>query len=297
MDGKDRKYIPEFLRGRFELIGTVTFTLLFAVLYLLVSIPFSKNAWFRLGNSVFFGFTALFALGCLVFVILSRVIMYHTRNRFKMKYWHYIVWCIGEIVVICVLYTLFTTLIAQPEDMSPVWVFLHSLQYGAMCLAVPYVLAAMFLTIIHQERTIRLMNMREVVTDEPLPASVQKITLVDNSGAVKLSVSSDNLYYIESDDNYIKVWYTDSKEVLKQYMLRCRLKTIEESFRDSDLVRCHRKYVVNLSKARVLSKEKGGYYVELDSDLIDPIPISKTYEEAFLARFNAQKGGLAAPLV
>jgi hypothetical protein len=286
MDGKDRKYIPEFLRGRFELIGTVTFTLLFAVLYLLVSIPFSKNAWFRLGNSVFFGFTALFVLGCLVIVILSRVIMYHTRNRFKMKYWHYIVWCIGEIVVICVLYTLLTTLIAQPEDMSPVWVFLHSLQYGAMCLAVPYVLAAMFLTIIHQERTIRLMNMREVVTDEPLPASEQKITLFDNSGALKLSVSSDNLYYIESDDNYIKVWYTDGKGELKTYMLRCRLKTVEESFLGSDLVRCHRKFIVNMAKVTLLRKERDGYLLDLDNDRIAPIPVTKTYAAQVLSRFS-----------
>ena len=114
---------------------------------------------------------------------------------------------------------------------------------------------------------------------------------------MKLSVSAANLYYIESDDNYIKVWYTDSKDILKQYMLRCRLKTIEESFRESELIRCHRKYIVNMSKVRVLSKEKGGYYLDLDSDLIDPIPISKTYEETVLARFNARKGGLTAPLV
>ena len=193
MDDADRGYIPEFLRGRFELIGTVTFTLLFAVLYLLVSIPFSRNAWFRLGNSVFFGFTALFVLGSLVIIVISRIVMYHTRKRFKMKYWHYILWCIAEIVVICVLYTLFTVQIAKPEDMSAMWVFLHSLQYGAMCLAVPYILAAMFLTIVHQERTIRLMNMREVVTDDPQPAPDQKITLFDNNGSLKLSVSRSNL--------------------------------------------------------------------------------------------------------
>ena len=79
-------------------------------------------------------------------------------------------------------------------------------------------------------------------------------------------------------------------------MLRCRLKTVEESFRESDLIRCHRKYIVNMSKVRVLSKEKSGYFLELDSDLIDLIPISKTYEEAVLTRFNARSGGLSAPL-
>ena len=286
MDDAERRYVPEFLRGRFELIGTVTFTLLFAVLYLLVSIPFSQNAWFRLGNSVFFGFTALFVLGSLVIIVISRIVMYHTRKRFKMKYWHYILWCIGEIVVICVLYTLFTMRIAQPDDMSAMWVFLHSLQYGAMCLAVPYILAAMFLTIVHQERTIRLMNMRDVVTDDPQPAPDQKITLFDNNGSLKLSVSSGNLYYIESDDNYIKVWYTDGKGELTTYMLRCRLKTVEESFLGSDLVRCHRKFIVNMAKVSLLRKGRDGYELVLEGDRIAPIPVTKTYAAQVLARFS-----------
>ena len=30
-------------------------------------------------------------------------------------------------------------------------------------------------------------------------------TLFDNNGSLKLSLSLDNLYYIESDDSYIKV--------------------------------------------------------------------------------------------
>ena len=167
-----------------------------------------------------------------------------------------------------------------------------------MTMGIPYLIAGMYFAIRDRDQTIRMINYGNVVSDEELPShEEQKITLFDNNGVMKLSVSASNLYYIESDDNYIKVWYTDSADVLKQYMLRCRLKTVEESFRDSDLVRCHRKYVVNMSKVRVLSREKGGYYLELDSDLIDPIPISKTYEETVLARFNARKGGLTAPLV
>ena len=61
MEEGTRKYIPSYLRERYQLLGTVTFAALFSVLFLLVSIPFSNNAWFRLGNSTFFGFTALFA--------------------------------------------------------------------------------------------------------------------------------------------------------------------------------------------------------------------------------------------
>ena len=110
--------------------------------------------------------------------------------------------------------------------------------------------------------------------------------MFDNSGALKLSLNPENLYYIESDDNYIKVWYTDSKGELKQYMLRCRLKTVEESFRGSSLVRCHRKYIVNLDKVSMLRKESEGYVLDLGNENIPPLPVTKTYTDSILSYFT-----------
>ena len=282
-----RNYIPSFLRERYQLLGTVTFAALFAVIFLLVTIPFSNSAWFRLGNSVFFTFTMMFAVGSLLVIIFSRIIMYKTRSR-PLRWWQYILWCSLEVVVICVLYTVFTVTIAQPEDRGAAGVFLGSLSYGFIALGVPYIIAGMFFTIINQDRTIRLMNMQDVVTDEAAPKAgeEQKITLFDNAGVLKLSVGSANLYYIESDDNYIKVWYTDSKGDLKTYMLRCRLKTVEESFQGSDLVRCHRKFIVNMAKVTALRKERDGYVLDIDNDRIDAIPVTKTYSANVLSRFG-----------
>ncbi|MBQ1748113.1 MAG: LytTR family transcriptional regulator DNA-binding domain-containing protein, partial [Bacteroidales bacterium] len=42
------------------------------------------------------------------------------------------------------------------------------------------------------------------------------------------------------------------------YMIRCKMKTVEDSFKGSSLVRCHRKYIVNMDKVKVLRKEKEG---------------------------------------
>ena len=132
------------------------------------------------------------------------------------------------------------------------------------------------------------MNYENVVTDEPpKPESAKKkITLYDNSGALKLSISPENLYYIESDDNYIKVWYTDSKGDLQQYILRCRLKTVEDSFKGSSLLRCNRKYIVNMDKVAMLRKESEGYILELSNNSITPIPVTKTYTDAVLSHFT-----------
>ena len=280
MEEGAKKYIPSYLRERYQLLGTVTFAALFSVLFLLVSIPFSNNAWFRLGNSTFFGFTALFASISLAIVIASKVTMYKTRNILPMTYWGYSAWCLSEIVLITVLYTIFTVTIAQPEDQNGIAIFFHALVYTFVCLGVPYIIAGMFFTIIDQNRTIRLMNMQDVVTDETpaeTAAPVQKFTLFDNNGVLKLSVSSANLYYVEADDNYIKVWYADQQGALQTYMLRCRLKTVEESFAGSDLIRCHRKFIVNMQKVKLLQKVGSVYEITLDNEAIAPIPVTKTY--------------------
>ena len=64
----------------------------------------------------------------------------------------------------------------------------------------------MYYAIQDKNQIIRLMNYGNVVSDEAVPVSqLEKITLFDNSGDLKLCVSASNLYYIESDDNYIVV--------------------------------------------------------------------------------------------
>ena len=291
MEEGKKKYIPGYLRERYQLLGTVTFAALFSVVFLLVSIPFSNNAWFRLGNSTFFVFTALFALVSLFILIVSRVVMYKTRHRLPMTYWGYTAWCLAEILLITILYTVFTVTIAQPEDQNGIAIFLHALVYAFVCLGVPFLIAGMFFTIIDQNRTIRLMNMQDVVTEETTDeaATDQKFTLFDNNGVLKLSVSSANLYYVESDDNYIKVWYSDNKGDLQTYMLRCRLKTVEESFAGSDLLRCHRKFIVNMGKVKVLQKVGATYEITLDNEAIAPIPVTKTYIENVLKAFQEKQ--------
>lgn len=282
------KQLPDYFRGKNQLINTVTFAALFSIVFLLLSLPFSHNSWMALGNSRFFVFTVLFATGSLLLVALSKAIMYQTRNRIRMTYIGYISWCLAEIVIICLAYSFITVPLTKigwdqfPRTLG------NALLYGLISLAVPYIFAGMYYAIQDKNQTIRLMNYGNVVLDENvMPSKLEKITLFDNNGDVKLCVSASSLYYIESDDNYIIVWYTDAKGELKRYMLRCRLKTVEESFKGSSLVRCHRKYIVNMDKVKVLRKEKEGYELDLDNDAIAPIPVTKTYSENVLGHFNS----------
>ena len=262
--------------------------MLFALVFLNIYIPFSDTAWFGLGDSVMFLLTLSFAFMVILLLVVSRVLMYKSKSLFEMTYPSYIIWSISEIVIVCLIYTRLTVDITAPVEETFWDIFGRTLLYASIALGVPYIISGMYFAIIDKNKTIRLLNYDNVVTDEPVLPDTRKITLYDNSGALKLSLSTDNLYYIESDDNYIKVWYADSKGELKQYMLRCRLKTVEESFKDSGLVRCHRKYIVNIKKVKVLRKESEGYVLDLDNEAIPPLSVTKTYTDLVLSYFTGE---------
>mgnify|MGYP002524508954 FL=1 len=287
--------LPSYFRQKYQLIATVTFTAFFSLVFMLVSIPFSHNVWFAIGASEAFLFTAAFFIIGLFIIILSKRLMYATRME-DMNYLQFVLWDLAEVVVICLLYTLFsikgdTLGIIRLEDTSFTHIFLNAFLYCFVSLIIPYIIAGMYFAIIDKNNTIRLMNYANVVSDEQiLPKDEQKITLFDNSGVLKMSLRLSSLYYIESDDNYIIVWYTDSKGEMKRYMLRCRLKTVEESFMGSSLIRCHRKYIVNMDKVKVLRKEKDGYELDLDNDAIPPISITRTYAENVLKYLKKDAG-------
>lgn len=280
--------IPGYLLGKYQLIGTVTFSVLFAIVYLNIAIPFSDTAWFALGDSALFLMTLAYITIAIITLVVSRVLMYKSKLVIEHTYVSYILWCVIEILMICGLYTWLTIEATGVPQNDAINIFQRALKYASIALGIPYLISGMYFAIIDKNNTIRLMNYENVVTDEPAKpdTSMQKITLFDNSGALKLSLNLENLYYIESDDNYIKVWYTDNKGEIKQYMLRCRLKTVEESFKGSGLVRCNRKYVVNINKVKVLRKESEGYVLEIDNEAIPPLPVTKTYTDTVLSHFT-----------
>ena len=280
--------LPSYLLGKSQIIGTITFSVMFAIIFLNIYIPFSDTAWFGLGQSDMFSGTLIFVFVSIMTLIISRTLMYRTKRLFELSYLEYILWCIAEIVLIGAFYTNLTVEITGGLQEREIEIFGRSIMYGFIALGIPYILAGMYFAINDKNNIIRLMSYDNVVTDEvqEQEATVQKITLFDNSGSLKLSVSINNLYYVESDDNYIKVWYTDSKGELKQYMLRCRLKTVEDSFKGSALVRCNRKFIVNIKKVSTLRKESTGYVLDLGNELIPPLPVTKTYTESILSYFR-----------
>ena len=74
------KWLPEYFLEKTQLTGTVTFAVLFAIVFLNIYIPFSDTAWFQLGDSVFFLFTAGFIAISILILVASRILMYYSKQ-------------------------------------------------------------------------------------------------------------------------------------------------------------------------------------------------------------------------
>ena len=83
------------------------------------------------------------------------------------------------------------------------------------------------------------------------------------------------MLYICSCDNYVEIHYTTVGEQVHKRLLRTTLNNLEEQLNASDLVRCHRSYIVNLGKVcEVEGNSKA--MVLLLQQVPQPIPVSRT---------------------
>ena len=279
---------PECLTEPFNQAQNVIVSTLFALVFLTAYTPFSDTSWFQLGtNSRFIGTVAFVGIGTF-FLACSRTLMtYCVRKLRHFAMWAYLLWLFLEIVLIAAFHTYLSYFAVKATHYSLGYIFGKSLLITFIALAVPYTITDLMILLNDSRRKLTLTKSDTVESDnEVLPEHTEIINLMDNNGNLKLSVKLDNLYYIKAEDNYINVFY-QRNGTIASYMLRCKMKTIEDNCVDSSsLMRCHRSYIVNTKKISVLHNEADGFIIEFDREGLDSIPVSKTYSKRVLEVFN-----------
>jgi len=106
----------------------------------------------------------------------------------------------------------------------------------------------------------------------------------DERGEIKLSVKPENLYYIETADNYVQVHYQNLGK-MQVLMVRNSMKNIEWRFKDTDLVRCHRSYLVNLKQVQMVRRVEGEMQLDFNNEKISPLPVSRAYADQVMKYF------------
>lgn len=274
------KPAPPYLNEKGNIVRLIIFTSLFALVFINIYAPFGADKWFDLTKFQFFFFSSLTILTGVLVVVISRIIMYNVHKRHSIKLWHYLVWIFAEILSMSLFYGLFQKVILNDPRLF-IDLVKSSSRYTALVILLPY--STLWLYFSWREKKEQIERMVDVQAVSPNTRDM--IPFYDEKGILKFSVKKENLLYIESAENYVSVCYLNKGKVSK-YLLRDTLKKVEESFTGTDVIRCHRSYIVNFEKVKVIKKERDGLKLELDNVSVADIPVSKTYVSTVMETFS-----------
>ncbi len=273
------KNIPSYIYDKQHIVQLILWTAFFALVFINIYKPFSSSSWYDISEFKFFVFSSLIILTGVLVVVLSRIIMFHWGKRHAISVGNYSIWILLEIFFMSLFYTIYT-LVLNPER-EYMDVFETSTINTSLVLLLPYSVLHFYFSYKDKERRLLLLEEHQ----EEVIARQSVFSFYDEKQELRLSVKRSELLYLESADNYVCIWY-QSKGQLTKFLLRNSLKAMEEHFADTNVLRCHRSYMVNFEQVKVIRREKEGIFLELGIERVPDIPISKTYSEKVMRWFQ-----------
>ena len=285
------KEIPMFMTSRKYLAVSVLFVIAFSVFFMVIYTPFSVSSWFSVKDMGSFGISVVFTVAAIAILAVSKTAIYLLRNRIRFTAARYMAWLMCENIVISLGYTILTfQLLPGITSSSIPAIAVRVLFFVTMITAIPYSLVTLYVAYrTKSEELEAALDERDRLRGELRagraasetataagPQLPQMINLYDNNGTLRLTITVDSLYYLESQDNYVKVHYKHNDK-FSVYMLRSRTSSIEESLAGTGMIRCHRSYIINVRKIAFIGEEHKSYYVTLNDEQIKRIPVSKRY--------------------
>lgn len=104
-----------------------------------------------------------------------------------------------------------------------------------------------------------------------------------------LTLSSDDLLFIEAAGNYVKVRYLEGGR-LRQKLLRATLSQMEEALKAFPaVIRCHRAYLVNVNRIVKVGGSAAGYRLSVGPSG-EEVPVSRAYTKVVRERLEGAGG-------
>ena len=203
-------------------------------------------------------------LMCIMIAVLcgSRIPMTACRKHLHLPWVYYILWSLAEMVVMALFMALYMVLMYHGEPGYFVCagkcmlVLLATITY-------PYVIINLLMYCTRAQAV--------------SPQEDDLIRFCDSTQRLKLVIAAEAILYIQADENYVHIHYTESGNS-KDYALRNSMRAIEEVLLKHGIVRCQRSFFVNPRHVKVLRRDKEGVIVaELDFPDIKPVPVSPKY--------------------
>ncbi|MDR2361158.1 MAG: LytTR family transcriptional regulator DNA-binding domain-containing protein [Prevotellaceae bacterium] len=227
---------------------------------------------------MYFVFSSFIILTGMLVVVISRIILYYRGRKHDVRLLNYTLWILMELFFMALFYTVYTIYMNPERDYLNV--FQESFVNTLLVVLLPYAVLHLYFAYKDKERQLQWLKEHRVET-----APRQTISFYDEKGDLRLSVTREHLLYIEAADNYVNIWYLN-KNTLTKLLLRNSLKTIEKYLENTQVIRCHRSYIVNLETVHVIRRQKDGIYMEFGIPLVPDIPVSRKYDEKISRWFS-----------
>jgi len=257
-----------FSRGYLHQLLYVLLLPAFFICFCFLYNPFDIQGFYEVGGKSFA--FHLLMLTCILIVVLAltRLILTAVNAHTPLYPWHYLIWCLGEIVITAFFAALYTDLFYGNSNMPYFLALSHCMKFFALILVYPYVF--LFL--------LRLVTIRsEALSSRIEPKEETLAKFYDEHKRLKLTIDPSAILYISAESNYINIHYLEN-ERHKEFLLRNSMKSLEQVAFSRSLVRCHRSYYVNPKHIKVLSRSKEGIITaEFMQEGVKPIPVSKQY--------------------
>ncbi len=274
------KRLPVYLTEKGNIVTTILFTAGFALLFLNLYIPFGVGTWFEVSKPTLLLYASGVILAGVLVVAISRILMYHHVKRGKsLLIWHYLVWVAAEILAMALFFT-FVEIVFLHDQRPFAELLVRSVQNTSLTLLLPYTFLWLWFAGRDSKKKLSgIMELPETSSQRPM------VHLRDEKGVLRLSLKHTDLLYLQGSDNYVTVFY-QAQEKMTKFMLRNTLRTLEEELKEEAIIRCHRSWLVNIAKVKLIRREKDGLTLELDSIPPSTVPVSRTYMHDVLAAFG-----------
>ncbi len=97
---------------------------------------------------------------------------------------------------------------------------------------------------------------------------LKKLPVCEREGFLFIDI--DDIYFIQSDGNYCKIFTKDAS-----YYIHITLKEILKRYAGSNLLRVHKSYVVNLNNIYKIQRDSNRHYLIHFNANIPPVPVAR----------------------
>jgi len=282
------KALPSYLLEKNNVVRIILFTTMFSLIFISIFRPFNSETWIPNINRVnYFMYSSLMVVVGMVVVSLSRVVMNFFVKKVQISYPDYIIWLVGEAVLLSVFYVFIAYKVGFIDNYlnehpnMTLWesifdIFKNAIANTVWMLLIPYTIALLFLDNQYLKKKIKELGDN---------SNNNIIHLKDEKGEVRLSINIMNVLYAEAADNYVIIKYINNDKI-SDFLLRTNLKKMSEDLHDTPIQRCHRSFMINMLHVTSLKKDMTEFTIQFDTTSIKDITVSRSYQESIMEAFT-----------